>query len=168
MVRFARVFVWVLAAAVVAAPLSAVVYTVKLKSGATFETRYEPEDASWDKEKVVFLDEVGNTIALARADVDSIESDVAAKGYGAMIDNTTIALGWAPNDAAEPQAAPSGGAEAAAAMQQQAPVNQEQFVEPDQLQGIPGTWISYPSAAPPQAAPAPMPMPAPPPSGVEK
>jgi hypothetical protein len=167
MVRFARVFAWVLAAAVVAAPLAAAVYTVTLKNGNTFETRYEPEDASWDKEKVVFVDEVGNTIALLRADIESIVSDVAAKGYGSVLDNTTIALGWAPNDAAEPGAAPGGGAETAAAVQPP-PINQEQFVEPDQLQGITGTWISYPSAAPPQMAPAPMPAPAPPPSGAEQ
>ena len=164
MVRTARVFAWVLAAAVAVAPLSAAVYTVTLKNGTTFETRYEPEDASWDKEKMVLLDEWGNMISLARADVDTIVSDVAAKGYGRMIDNTTIALGWAPNDAAEPETASGGTAEAAAGGQQP-PANQEQFVEPDQMQGIPGNWIGYPSTTP-NMQPAPSPAPAPPPTSV--
>ena len=44
---------------------SATVYTVTMKNGTTFDTRYQPEEASWDANKVVLMTEFGNRIALA-------------------------------------------------------------------------------------------------------
>ena len=82
MQRPVRVLVCVLAAAVAAAPLAAAVYTIQLTNGYSFETRYEPEDASYDSGKVVFLDEAGLLITIAKSDIVSIQSDFEAKGYG--------------------------------------------------------------------------------------
>jgi hypothetical protein len=150
--RTVRTLAWVSVVGLLAvAPLSAAVYTVTLKNGGTFESRYQPEDASWDKTMIVFLDEWGNTVALPKDQVDKVESDFEAKGYGKMIDNTTMSLGWAPNDAATPPEEGeegSGGAPPPAqpGAEQQPNVTYDQFVEPGQTQGMPAQWIGYPTS----------------------
>jgi hypothetical protein len=145
MSRLVRTLAWVLVGSLAVSPLAAAVYTVTLKNGNVFETRYQPEDASWDKGKIVLLDEMGNLIALAKDDVQEVVSDVESKGYGSVIDNTTMYLGWAPNEGEE---APAGGGVAAAAAQatgqQQPDLTYNQFVEPDQTQGMPANWVGYP------------------------
>jgi hypothetical protein len=88
-------------ALLVAAPATAAVYAIQMNNGTTFETRFKPLDAEYDAGKVVFVDEVGNLIALPKSEIASIDSDVESSGFGHVIDNTTIALGWAPNDAPE-------------------------------------------------------------------
>lgn len=172
--RFVRGVACALAVAVFAAPLSAAVFTIQLKNGSTFETRYEPEEASWDAGKVVFVDEVGLTIALDRADIEAISSDFESKGYGSMLDSTTMELGWAPNDLAAP--AEPGSQDPMAQLQQMLGQQQQrpdvtygQFVEPDQTQGIPSQWIGVPGStgAQPQPVIVPVQVPAPaaPPAG---
>jgi len=166
MERPVRVLVCALAAVVAAAPLAAAIYTIQLTNGSSFETRYQPEDASYDSGKVVFLDETGLLITLSKSEIESIESDFESKGYGRMIDTTTMELGWAPNDAAEEGAAPADPlAQVQAAIQgQQQSTTFNQFVEPDALQGMPGNWVggSYSS---PQPVVVPIPVPAPAPAG---
>lgn len=145
MSRTIRTLAWVLVGILAVAPLSATVYKVTLKNGNVFETRYQPEDASWDKGKMVFLDELGNSIALAKDDVQEVISDIEAKGYGRIIDNTTMYLGWAPNEGEETPAEGSPAAAAAQATGQEQPnITYNQFVEPDQTQGMPGNWVGYP------------------------
>lgn len=102
MVRPLRAIAWTLVAALAALPASAAIYTIQLKSGDSFESRYAPKDASWDPQKVVFVDEVGNLIAIGKSDIDTIKSDIESAGYGHMLDDTTMMLGRAPNDAPEP------------------------------------------------------------------
>ncbi len=170
MVRLLRAIAWTLVAALVALPASAAVYTIHLKSGDTFETRYEPRDASWDSSKVIFLDEVGNLISLVKNDIARVDSDVEAAGYGHMLDDTTMMLGRAPNDAPE-----AGSAEADAAVQADAAAASaasaaagagEPIYEPN---ASPPTMYVLPPATPggpiyAQPAPAPAPPPAEPPS----
>lgn len=169
--RFVRGVACALAVAVFAAPLSAAVYTIQLKNGSSFESRYEPEEASWDAGKVVFLDEVGLSIAVDRAEIEAISSDFESKGYGSMLDSTTMELGWAPNDLAAP--AEPGSQDPMAQLQQmmgqqQRPdVTYGQFVEPDQTQGIPSQWIGVPGTGgqtQPVIVPVQMPAPAAPPA----
>lgn len=167
MERPVRVLVCVLAAAVAAAPLAAAVYTIQLTNGNSFETRYEPEDASYDSGKVVFLDETGLLITVAKSDIASIQSDFESKGYGRMINTTTMELGWAPNDAVEGGGAPADPlAQVQQAIQgQQQNVNYNQFVEPDALQGMPGNWVGGSFSTPqPVVVPVPVPAPAPAPA----
>jgi hypothetical protein len=99
MSRSVRTASLVVAALLAAAPASAAAFAVHLHNGAIFETRFEPQDASYDAGKVVFLDELGVLVALDKADIARIESDVEVSGFGHVIDDTTIAVGWAPNDA---------------------------------------------------------------------
>jgi hypothetical protein len=80
-------------------PAVAEVFKVHLKNGNAFETRYRPKLADWDETKIVILTDVGNRITLLKDDVVEITSDTELKGFGTVIDTTTIVLGWAPNDA---------------------------------------------------------------------
>ena len=133
--------------------------------GTVLETRYQPQEASWDPTIVVFLSEVGNWIGIPKDMIATVVSDTEDLGFGTRIDSTTISLGNAPNDATIPeeeqvaagQPAPGSPAAAAAAAQnalferylQQRAAEQsytiEQFVEPTQTQGIPSRFVGSPT-----------------------
>ena len=145
--------VLLLVGAFAALPVSAAVYTVTMKNGSTFDSRYQPEEASWDENLVVLLTEFGNRIALPAAEIDSVSVDSESRGFGHQINSTTMALGWAPNDAIDPstpegQAAIAAQAAAAANSAQTPPAyNQQQFVEPGALTGLP-VWMTGINAVP--------------------
>lgn len=145
----------------------ATVYTVTLKNGTTIDSRYQPEEASWDPDKVVLMTEFGNRIALSAADIESVTVDSESRGFGHQLNASTMALGWAPNDAIDPnsdegKAAAANEAAAAAAAATASPTyNQEQFVEPGQLSGLP-VWMTGVNSVPqvqPAAPSAPAPLP---------
>ena len=166
----ARFAVVAVAAALAVAPLSAAIYTVSLTNGTSIQTRYEPEDAAWDHSKITFVDEFGNVVALSKSEVVEVVSDFEAKGYGAMLDATTMALGWAPNDALDADS-PEGQAAAANAAilaAQPPPANMDNFVEPSQTQGMPANWVGLGTTyfPPPMPTPAPV-VAAPPPPVME-
>lgn len=152
-----RFFASALVGALAALPAFAESYTIALKNGNSFLTRYQPEDASWDAEKLVFLDEHGNLIALAKADVDSITTELENRGFGHVLNSTTLAIGWAPNDAIDPDSDEAKAAAAAGAAgqmgggQQEAPpiYNQEQFVEPGAATGLPLSMVGAGNYTPP-------------------
>jgi len=167
MVRLLRAIAWALVAALVAVPASAAVYTVHLKSGDSFASRYSPRDASWDAQKVVFLDEVGNLISVAKSDIDSIDSDVESAGYGHMLNDTTMVLGRAPNDAPEPGSPEAVRLEQESAGAQAATPAAEPIYEPNAspptMTVIPpstpgGTVYVEPAAPPPASTEAPPPV----------
>jgi len=85
-------------AALVLAPAVADVFTVHLTNGATFETRYQPKMVEGDANNVLFVTDVGNRIYVHRDDISEITHSSDVQGFGTMINTTTIALGWAPND----------------------------------------------------------------------
>ncbi len=157
MARLRYAIAFALAALLASTPLAAVKFTVYLTNGTTFESRYQPKDASWDAEKIVFLDETGNPISLAKSEVERVESDVDAAGFGHMLDNTTMAFGWAPNDLSEEAgtAARERYATAAAA----APASTEPIYNVNQAPVVPLyiTTQAQPgsAAAPPPPAPTP-------------
>jgi hypothetical protein len=80
-------------------PLTAAAFRVQLKNGNQFVSRYQPKVAEWDENKIVFLTDVGNRITLHKDDIADVSADHEVKGFGTVIDTTTIVLGWAPNDA---------------------------------------------------------------------
>jgi hypothetical protein len=82
-----------------AGPAAAQAYKVTLKNGNTFLAKYEPEDATYDSSKLLLTTEVGNRIALAKDDVADIVADVENRGFGRIIDHTTILVGVSANDA---------------------------------------------------------------------
>ena len=154
MARTGRWFMLLAALGLSAAPAGAEIFRVTLADGGVIETRYQPQESSWDPETVLLLTEVGNWIGLNRADIASVETDAVDRGYGFIIDNTTISLGWAPND----QPVPDPEAQADARLQalqnlidqQRAPAEPytiQQFVEPNQTQGIPGRMVGAPNGS---------------------
>lgn len=146
-----------------APPVMAEVYTVTLKTGAVLETSYQPQEASFDRNVVMLLTDVGNWIGVTKDEIESVRSDVEVSGFGKVIDRNTVLLGWSANDAADPNAQsaegqadradPAMSATAAALQniyeQRQAEQNYsiKQFVSPNETQGIPDRLISN---APPQ------------------
>lgn len=138
----------------------AAVYTVTLTNGSTFDTRYQPQRASWDADKIVLLNEFGNQISFHTADIQSVTVDTETRGFGHQLDDTTMALGWAPNDLLDPDSEEGRAAlaaqDAAAAREMMMPqvYNQQQFVEPGALSGLP-VWMTGVNAVPqlqPQSA----------------
>lgn len=134
-----------LAASLLAAlPAAAEVYTIRLSNGTTFESLYQPKQAAWDTTLVTFVDETGTEIALPQALIADVTAQSEVKGYGRVLDTTTIDLGFMPNDLDQSQQA----------MQQQALMNAGgqiptgasnggQFIEPDQIgAGIPMGFVT--------------------------
>jgi hypothetical protein len=133
---FRIVRVAVLALLVAALPAAAETFTVTLNSGQSFTTRYEPQEASWDSNTILLLTDVGNWMAVSRADIEKITEETASKGFGLRINPTTIVFGWAPNDKPLPE---EGGATQAAPSPFEQMLNRSydlhQFVEPSDAGG---------------------------------
>ena len=115
-------------------PAMSAVYTIHLKNGNSFESRYKPRVAGWDENKIMVTTDVGNKITLHRDDVVDIVTDFETQGYGTVLDTTTIVLGFAPNDAPVPgDETVDPGVEMLRALQQRGArpnYSVEQFVEP--------------------------------------
>ncbi len=129
---------------VLALPAGADIYHVKLSSGTVIDTRYQPQDASWDKSMVLLLTEVGNWVGVRKDEIESVTAENATRGFGVTIRNNTISPGFAPNDQPNPN-----GDKGAAALdrltqaiqglsqsQQQKPYTIQQGVSSEQTQGI--------------------------------
>ncbi len=130
----------------VALPASADYHTIKLKNGNEFDSLYRPRLAAEGGDKVLVATETGNWISLPVDAIESVTSHVEARGFGKVINTTTILIGTAPNDAEVP------GEEAEALdpatrllnylesqqrPQQATPFTVEQFAEPNTGGGIP-------------------------------
>lgn len=176
--------IWI-AALLVALPAvaSAETFTVTLDNGLTFTTRYQPKVSLPDESKVMLLTDMGNWIALPAARVTSVISNTESRGFGRVIDTTTIALGFAPNEV-DPQEAATAADPSTALLQyltqrdaaSQRDYSVEQFVDTESAgaggfpssfgssfsnSGNPGVYVE------PGAAIVPTPAPPPPSDGVQ-
>ncbi len=129
-----------------ALPAAADYHTIKLKNGNEFDSLYRPRLASEGGDKVLVATETGNWISLPVDAIESVTSHVEARGFGKVINTTTILIGTAPNDAEVPgeQAEALDPAtrllnylESQQRPQQAAPFTVEQFAEPNTGGGIP-------------------------------
>jgi len=139
---------------------SAEVYSVTLTNGSVLETQYQPQEASFDKDMVLLLTEVGNWIGVRRDEIEAVVSDAESSGFGKVIGKNTVDLGWAANDAADPNAPGADkqdpglslAAQALQAVYQQRQAEQnytiKQFVQPNELQGIPTNLVGVASSPP--------------------
>ena len=147
-----------------AVPAGAEVFFVTLNNGTTIESAYQPQAASWDPGMVLLLTETGNWIGLPKADIQEVRSETQIAGYGRAIDDKTFELGFAPNDAADPNAEPADPAEERAQRAEQRLYEQQQefdrrqaeqnytvrqFVNTEDLQGIPSRFIGSPTGPTP-------------------
>jgi hypothetical protein len=157
--------------ALIPVPAQAEVFHVKLHSGSTIDTLYQPQQASWDANVVLLLSDAGNWIGIDQKDVESVQSESQMRGFGIALNFNTIAIGWAPNDAVDPAAMQSN--PQAATMQALQNIYQQQqaqahytvpqFVSTEQTTGIPASFIGggrIPQVPVPMAPPIPVPMPA--------
>lgn len=159
-------FAGIAAIALLAAPIAAETYLITLKSGGTIQSRYQPQESSWDAGMVLFMTETGNWVGMKKSDIVSVEQENNLRGFGFVINPTTVALGWAPNDAVDPSAVEGDLASRllqALGAGQQTPQGRENYsvqqgVSTEQTQGIPFNYIAggqaY-SGNQPQAAPPP-------------
>ena len=99
-----RIALFLLVALAVAAalPATAEYFTVKLVNGNEFDTLYRPRLAAEGGDKVLVATETGNWIALPIEAIESVISHIEARGFGKVINTTTILIGTAPNDAQVP------------------------------------------------------------------
>jgi len=79
----------------------ALFFTVTLKNGTTFETRYRPVQADWDPEISMFLSDRGNWVAIPNDEIEDVVSVFEESGFGYQLDTTTRFIGWSPNDLVE-------------------------------------------------------------------
>ena len=131
------------------------VYTVTLNGGGSFQSRYRPQEAPWDANKVLLRTEFGNWISLSRGDIEAVSTDTESKGFGLVIDEATVELGMSANDAPVPEEGKPGEVPQPTFVAPPAPYTIPQFVEPGQAQGLPTSYLSYgqPGAGQPMAAP---------------
>lgn len=130
----------------VALPAAAEYHTIKLKNGNEFDTLYRPRLASEAGDKVLVATETGNWISLPVDAIESVVSHIEARGFGKVINTTTILIGMAPNDAEVPgeEGEPVDPAtrllnylESQQRAQRAAPFTVQQFAEPNSAGGIP-------------------------------
>jgi len=146
-----RVWPLLVALALLALPAGAEIYTITLTNGTVVETAQQPQEATWDSNMVLFLTDVGNWVAVTKAEIESVRSETQRKGYGIRISDSTVAIGWAPNDlpteeeAAQGRAGVDRAADALDRMAAQAEQDRNysinQFVEPDSTQGMPSRFV---------------------------
>lgn len=75
-------------------------YIVNLKSGATIISKYRPVESDFDPELMLMMTAAGNTVVIPKADIDTIVSDLENRGFGVVIDTSTVVVGRTANDAA--------------------------------------------------------------------
>jgi hypothetical protein len=165
------------------APLAAEVFTVTLNNGATFDSRHEPRAAAWDANMLEFITDTGLPVALPRALVREVTAQSEVKGFGRVLNTTTIDLGFAPNDVVNAEQNAGQTAQQLSPMESafaSGAFNQRQFAEPSEAGidrpsgGIPVTGLGgyggggggggiggapVGGSAPPVRTPAPAPVP---------
>lgn len=118
------------------------VYTITLHNGNTFLAKYRPQDASYDSNYIVFMTEVGNEISLPKDEVADVVSETESRGFGVVIDTTTILIGELPNDApTEEQALKAMEARQSQTgfrLPSQSGLSTQQFAEPESVGGTAG------------------------------
>ncbi|MEM1249280.1 MAG: hypothetical protein AAGK22_23085 [Acidobacteriota bacterium] len=85
-------------ASLFSAPLTAQVYKIQMKSGNEFVSKYKPRQAWYSEDKLLIMTKAGNIVALDKSDIETVESDLESRGFGVVIDTTTVMVGTRPND----------------------------------------------------------------------
>jgi hypothetical protein len=148
MFRFVvRVSPFLLVLALFSAPASADVFYVTLTNGTVIETAHQPQQANWDPNMVLLLTESGNWVGFPNEQITGIRAEDPTQGFGIRINDKAIALGVSPNDLPEAKGKDDVNQrffDLANRMldmaEQQQKYSVQQFVEPNQTQGIPSSF----------------------------
>ena len=76
-------------------------FLVNLKNGTTLVSKYKPVTAAFDESYMLIMTSAGNTIALEKTAIDSIVSDLENRGFGVVINLSTVIVGRSANDSQE-------------------------------------------------------------------
>ena len=155
--RLALVWPLLLVLPFLSAPAGAEIFTVTLTNGSVFESAQQPQEATWDSNIVLLLTDVGNWIGVSKSEIESMQTIDPTRGFGVRISDSTIAIGWSPNDAPveEANGAQAGADRVAGALERALATREEQsrysvnqFVEPNEAQGIPSRFGGYVGSSP--------------------
>lgn len=148
-----RAWLLVLAIALLAVPATAEVFHVTLTNGTTVDSSVQPQQASWDPNMVMLMTDVGNWVGFSKDEIVDIKAVDPTAGFGVRISSTAIALGRFSNDLPEPGKGGGAGQDqdkylslatkALEAADRQQHYSVQQFVEPNQTQGIPAAFAGY-------------------------
>ena len=97
-----RISLFLLVLALCVMPASAEVFHVTLTNGSVIDTAYQPQQASWDPGMVLLMTDTGNWVGFHKDEIESIQAEDPAQGFGVRISDKTIALGLSPNDLPAP------------------------------------------------------------------
>ena len=88
---------------VLAPAAQAATYQIYMTGGTMFTTRYAPTVAEFDPSLLMFLSDQSNWVSLPAALVTEIVVLEEALGYGIVIDDKTLMIGFTPNDNLSPE-----------------------------------------------------------------
>jgi hypothetical protein len=162
-----RIALALVLSAAAALPAGAAVFHVTLTNGSVIDSLYEPQEASWDHGLVLVLTDAGNWIGIQKGDIAAVAAENATRGFGIVINATTISLGDAPNDLPVPNKDVGSANQQALQnlLQQQQPrpnYTIQQGVQTEDTQGIPSSFISPYAQGAPSITPVIVPPPTPP------
>ncbi len=130
----------------VSLPAAGAIYTVQLKNGTTIDTRYQPVQSPTDADKLMLLTSFGNWISLPKDAVTTVTTDLESRGFGLVVNTTTILIGMSLNDAADAGATLDPAAAYLEYVQQRdaaaTPYSVPQFVNTEATGGIPLSFVS--------------------------
>ncbi|MEM9290774.1 MAG: hypothetical protein AAGD01_03750 [Acidobacteriota bacterium] len=89
----------VLGLVVPADSVSAAEFTVTLKNGAKITSHKQPYESSWDENVIMVITETGNWIGLHKEGIESLRARIEEQGFGMILDEKTVQIGFLPNDA---------------------------------------------------------------------
>jgi hypothetical protein len=134
----------------IAVPAAADVFHVRLANGTVIDSSVQPQQASWDPNMIMLMTDVGNWVGFMKDEIASIDVEDPTSGFGVRISNTAIALGRFSNDLPTDQ--PGSPQDAfnqryldlanriVESQERQQRYTVEQFVEPEESQGIPAAF----------------------------
>ena len=103
------VLIGLLALCVAASASAHNAFIVNLKNGSTLISKYRPVTAAFDDSFMLVMTSAGNSIAIEKSSIESIVSDLENRGFGVVIDVSTVIVGRSANDAEQLDLSTGGG-----------------------------------------------------------
>jgi hypothetical protein len=98
-----KLLAFVILVVILAPAAQAATYEIHVTGGTTFTTRSAPIVAEFDSSFLMFMSDQSNWVNLPAAIVTEIIVVEEALGYGIVIDDVTLMIGFTPNDNLSPE-----------------------------------------------------------------